>query len=315
MTSEYPFHALKIIWNPAAGGYRGEQRWNDLKGELDSKQIPYDVRKTEYPGHATEIIRDWIKGKVDRIGIVGGDGTFNEAINGVFKDGKNLKPNSVWLYLAAGSSCDFEKKFNSGRSSMEKILSDEINQIDIGKIELENDNQETTLHYFANNSSIGVISQANDIFNSMSGPSLWLKRLSVDGAAILAGLQAIKEHIPSEVKLTLDDEPGIQTRFSNLTVFKTAYFGGGMYYGQSPDQDDGKLAIAWIDGVKRRRLLRLIPALYTGNVLTFPEAHYEEIQSLAVSTATPMVVEADGQVAGTTPVRYNVLPNALKIVA
>ncbi|MFQ6614588.1 MAG: diacylglycerol/lipid kinase family protein, partial [Fidelibacterota bacterium] len=154
----------------------------------------------------------------------------------------------------------------------------------------------------------------NDKFNSLTGPALWLKRLSVDGAAVYSGLKAIRESLPSEVSLTLDGETIPVTSFSNLTVFKTRFFGGGMGYGRSPEQDDGRLGVAWIEASSRWRLLRLIPTLYTGTVLDYPEAHYAEVKTLCITTEAPMVIEADGQIVGTTPASYTVIPKALKVI-
>ncbi|NOZ75872.1 MAG: hypothetical protein GXO90_10970 [FCB group bacterium] len=309
-----PFTDLKIIWNPAAGGYRGELRWLALKQELDQNNIPYEVRQSEYPGHATEIVRQWMKSDVDRLGIVGGDGTFNEALNGAFADGVSLQPECRWLFLAAGSSCDFERKFNTGHSSLEKIYGTDERLIDLGRIHPEgvDDAQEGT--YFANNSSIGVISLANDKFNALSGPALWLKRITVDGAAILAGLKAIRESIPSEVSITLDGKSMPVKSFSNLTVFKTRFFGGGMGYSRSPRQDDGQFGVAWIEASSRLRLLRLIPTLYTGTVLDYPEAHYAETTTVRITTEAPMVIEADGQIVGTTPASYSLMPKVLRVI-
>ncbi len=309
-----PFRSLKILWNPAAGGYRGEQRWLDLKNHLDARGIPYEVRKTEYPGHATDIVREWMTHGIDRLGIVGGDGTFNEALNGAFSDGTLTNPDCQWLYLAAGSSCDFEKKFTTGRSSIDKVLGTDERRIDVGRIILDDANGNQKEFYFANNSSIGVISLANDKFNAMSGWELTLKRLTVDGAAILAGLQAIRNYIPTEVTLTLDGQSYPVAAFSNLTVYKTPYFGGGMRYGRAPEQDDGKLGVAWLEAATRRRLMRLIPTLYTGTVLDYPEAYYRETKNVKVETEVPMVIEADGQIAGTTPARYSILPKMLKVI-
>ncbi|RMF07490.1 MAG: hypothetical protein D6762_07430 [Candidatus Neomarinimicrobiota bacterium] len=313
---ELPFRNLHLIWNPAAGGHRGEERWLTLKTELDRRGIPYVVQQTEEPGHATRIVREWLeKEEVDRLGIVGGDGTFNEAVNGAFRDGKNLQPDCRWMYLAAGSSCDFEKKFSTGHSSMEKILGTEERSIDIGAIAQESAGSAPDTTYFVNNSSIGVISLANDKFNAMTtGWTLWVKRISVDLAAILAGLQAIGETTPSPVVLTLDGDRIEVPEFSNLTIYKTRYFGGGMAYNRGPEPADGRFGVAWIEAASRWKLTRLIPTLYTGTVLEREEAHYREGRTIEVNTPAPMVIEADGQVVGTTPAHYSLLPKALKVI-
>ena len=77
------------------------------------------------------------------------------------------------VVLGAGSSNDFEKTF-------EKIQGDKIIPIDLVRLDYINFNGESATRFFVNNSSIGVISQAGDRFNNVSGLTKAMKRVSVD---------------------------------------------------------------------------------------------------------------------------------------
>lgn len=67
-----------IIVNPISG--TGKQRGIDelLNSYLDRQKYDYDIRKTEYAGHACELANEAIEKCYDVVIAVGGDGTVNE---------------------------------------------------------------------------------------------------------------------------------------------------------------------------------------------------------------------------------------------
>ena len=74
-----------LIVNPEAGKHDSTEFISASAAKLLSG-IPYEIRITEYPGHAAEIARS-LCGDECRIYACGGDGTLNEVVNGVFRGG------------------------------------------------------------------------------------------------------------------------------------------------------------------------------------------------------------------------------------
>ena len=71
-----------VIINPTSGNGKGLEKINDIKKTLDSYNYKYQIFITGYKGHAKEIVTD-----LRRVGLVisiGGDGTFNEVMQGNF---------------------------------------------------------------------------------------------------------------------------------------------------------------------------------------------------------------------------------------
>lgn len=306
--------AITVICNPAAGEDQARARWEKFQAQLNARGIPHEVVMTAHPGHATELARTLDLGNAERLAVFGGDGTFNEVLQGLMEDGQLRYPRLKLIYVPAGSSCDFEKKFPDPTPPLERFAAGRVAHIDIGRIACQTPDGETNIHYFANNSSIGVISQANEKFNSVEGVTRWLKQISVDVGAVLAGIQAIREFEAFPCRITLDGETLPVASLSNITVFKTPYFGGGMNYGITTAPDDGILRVAIVEGVSRWKLAGLIPSLYTGNILQKEAAHLYEGATVEFHTPTPIVIEADGEVAGYPPARYSVLPRCLPII-
>ena len=105
-----------IIVNPAAGDGQAEKRWQDFEKKLNNNHIHYHAIITEYQNHATELISEAISSGYNRIGVFSGDGTLNEVLQGLFKEDQIKSEDLKLIFFPAGSSCDFEKKFENQRS-------------------------------------------------------------------------------------------------------------------------------------------------------------------------------------------------------
>jgi diacylglycerol kinase family enzyme len=94
----------------------------------------------------------------------------------------------------------------------------------------------------------------------------------------------------------------------------TPLYGGGMKIAPRAKMDDGLLDVCVVGAVGRFRLLRLFPAVYSGNHLKVPEVEYFQASRVRVETERPLDVYADGEYVYRTPVEVGVEPAALKVV-
>jgi len=303
-----------IIVNPTAGDGQAEKRWQDCENVLKKHHIHYHFVMTEYQNHATELISQAVSSGYNRIGVFGGDGTLNEALQGLLKEG-HIKSEAIKLiFFPAGSSCDFEKKFKHHRDFIQRIQTDNAIPIDVFKVECKDFSGKQISRYIINNSSIGIISLANEKFNSVQGITKKIKQMSVDAGAVICGLQSIFHFNPFSAEMSLDGEKIPLKSLSNVTIFKTAHFGGDMSYGIETVQDDGLLSVVWLDATSRIGLASLMPSLFTGTILNKKQAHYRTCQQFELLTKDKTIVETDGENIGTPPVKYTILPKALQVI-
>ncbi len=75
----------QFIVNPSAGNGRGYHVWKRLERQLDNDSQEYQVFFTENQGDAARLARDLTSEKNDPkvLVVVGGEGTYNEVLNGI----------------------------------------------------------------------------------------------------------------------------------------------------------------------------------------------------------------------------------------
>ena len=122
-----------LIYNPNSGSAKKlTKRLDYIKERLCEKFDVLDIVPTRHEGHATEIAAAAC-GKYDYLILCGGDGTFNEVINGVAG-----KPNSPILgYIPCGTVCDMAKNLKMSRNikkSVNLILNGDVVRHDVCKI-------------------------------------------------------------------------------------------------------------------------------------------------------------------------------------
>jgi len=302
---------ITIIFNPTAGEGLAEKRWAVFQKDLSVQNIDVNLRTTEYKGHAIELAQEIAEDGVKRIGVFGGDGTLNEVVHGLMK----AEAQDIELVLfPAGSSCDFEKKLSFTEKWTDRITSQETTMVDVCRVDCQDEEGNSVSRHFINNSSIGIISLSNEKFNSVSGWSKRFKQWTVDGAAVMAGLAAIKEFYGFEGQLALAGKDLGNESYSNITFFKNPYFAGGMNYGVETDPSDGQMSVVTVGFKSRMNLAGLIPSLYIGNITKRKGASFHTCQSATIEADQLMLIETDGEVAGYTPASYSIIKNGIKLV-
>ncbi len=91
-----------MIYNPKSGKQTFTTHLDMINKRLKKEGYIGHAIETKYHKHAIKIAQDIEKTPVDLLIIAGGDGTFNECLNGLMKHGKI----PTLGYLPVGTSCD-----------------------------------------------------------------------------------------------------------------------------------------------------------------------------------------------------------------
>jgi diacylglycerol kinase family enzyme len=98
-----------------------------------------------------------------------------------------------------------------------------------------------------------------------------------------------------------------------VVVANGRYFGGGMKICPEAEPDDGFFDVLLIGDLTKRDLLLTLPKTYRGKHLPHPKAEVLRGAVVELETPEPLPVELDGEQPGTTPARFEVVPQTLRL--
>ena len=105
-----------VVVNPISGGGRGLGDFPKISHLLRENGIEHDPVFTEHRYHATELTVEAANRGYRKIIVVGGDGTLNEVVNGLFIQ-KQCEPKSILLaVIAVGTGNDLVRTFGIPRN-------------------------------------------------------------------------------------------------------------------------------------------------------------------------------------------------------
>ena len=102
-------------------------------------------------------------------------------------------------------------------------------------------------------------------------------------------------------------------RMHDVVVANGRYFGGGMMICPEAEPDDGLFDVLLIGDLTKGDLLLTLPKTYRGTHLPHPKAEVLRGAVVEIDASKPLPVELDGEQPGTTPVRFEVVPKALRL--
>ncbi len=117
-----------IIYNPNSGRVLKPKHIKQYKKTLKNRNYNVKTYRTEYSGHAREIVNHM--NKVDLVISMGGDGTFNEVMNGNLKRKERL----VLAHIPVGTTNDIGAMFGYSKDineNLDLVLNGEIKEMDI----------------------------------------------------------------------------------------------------------------------------------------------------------------------------------------
>jgi diacylglycerol kinase (ATP) len=108
---------------------------------------------------------------------------------------------------------------------------------------------------------------------------------------------------------------GVRLRCSFVVIANGPYYGGNFNVCPGAVVDDGLFSIGVYRDFSKLELLRHFWSISGGHRHYNPKMEMFAAQRVEISSGTRLSVHVDGHPIGTTPVRFEVLPRALKVIA
>lgn len=299
------------IVNVAAGGGKTRKDWPVIAELLDREGIRYEPFFTDRRLHASIIARNKIREGYSKIIVVGGDGTMNEVINGVFAQNRIQTTEVMLGMISVGTGNDWARMFHipSDYAGAVRTIKQQRTFIqDAGLVNYLKNGKEWK-RYFINIAGMGFGARVVERTNRMkdrgkSGTMLYLYNLFFS----LLGYRSNKAMIHM-------DGTSFNRKIFSLNVGIGMYNGGGMIQVPHAVVDDGLYSITLIRRIGKLNVIANIKKLYNGNIVKHSKVETYMAKSVQIDGSARLKVETDGESLGHGPVRFEIIPRSVRVIS
>jgi diacylglycerol kinase (ATP) len=199
---------------------------------------------------------------------------------------------------ALGVTRDFEQALGVARDGR-------LRTIDAGRVTFRS-NGGTAESYFCSMAGVGMSGAVARRLTTTT------KALGGKIAGVIATFAIFSRWTNVELQVDVDGQSRTGL-MEDILVANTEYHNGGMRLCPDARPDDGIFDVLVVGDVTKRDLLLAFPKLYRGTFLPHPKAELLRGRTVSVDSESPLPIELDGEQPGTTPVRFEVVPNALRV--
>lgn len=289
-----------LIANPKTGRYasRRLRPVEELASRLESLGVKVDVKQTAGPGEAAAIAARAARNGTSDVIVAGGDGTINEAIQGLAGTGARLAiiPRGTANVLARelGLPLDDERAIEvAARGKSRKIY-----------LGLAIDEKTDKTRYFVLMAGIGL--DASVVRRVQ--PSL--KKRIGKGAFWVSGLSHLATWNPRPFTLEIEGQTYPATFAS---IGNGAKYGGDLAITPGARLDQREFEICIIKTASRLRYLHLLSyAMRNGMPRDTPEVKF--VNAVSVKARGDAQVQVDGELIGQLPMRFEIAPHSLEVI-
>lgn len=288
-----------FIVNPTAGHGRAMQTWR--KVEILAKAAgEYGIKITQHPRHGEELAREAVAEGYDRVIVLGGDGTVNEVIQGLVHTDVPLAviptgTGNDWV-RTAGVPRDIDKAFQIAYYG-------QVARHDVGFV--------TGQRYFMNIAGVGFDAETSRFLNDNAK---LLKLVPGTLPTLLSIVGTLFRFRGAPMTCIIDGERVTAPRLFLMAVGLNQYYGGGMQILPQAVPDDGYFDLVWADDLPLSALPGLMGKIYKGQHLSHPKVQVRRAKRVRIESEQPVAYHLDGDVAGSTPVEFELVPQALSVM-
>lgn len=305
---------IYFIVNEHSRSGKGADVWKQLEELLKKEEVPYQVRRTEYAGHAVQIAEEIssLEDEEMKLVAVGGDGTINEVVNGIV-DFEKIQFGAI----PTGSGNDFARGLGILETPQEILLrileSKGTKRIDIGSVSWEGCEKP---RLFLISSGVGMdalvckkalTSKLKKILNR-----LHLGKLTY----LLITIQTILSMQTADTRVVIDQNR--KTLYKNQIFSAAMNFraeGGGIPMAPDADAQDGLLSVCTIHGIPKLLTFFVLPFLVVAKHERFRGVKIENCTACDLYMNKPLVLHTDGEYCGdVTEAHFKCLPGKLRIL-
>jgi YegS/Rv2252/BmrU family lipid kinase len=305
--TESPFGTLAVIANPHAGAGRVGRELEAVERGLADRGLEHSLQVTSRPGDATRLAAAAMDEGFRFLVAVGGDGTVQEVVNGMFRDGRTIMEEPVLGVVPAHSGCDLVKSFGlpgDVDAACGHLLGDNTYPFDVVKVTYAGEGGERVDRYSVNLAEVGFGAAAT---LRTDGLPSWMGRVRGFVGFWSAFVRMRPRGVHVEADRTVYDGKAF-----NVIVGNAQFASGGLRLSPRSFPGDGVLDVSVFTG-PRSDAYTLLPRIYRhGDHI--PDPHIHEMKAkirVSIDGDRPLPIVADGEHLGTTPATFQIVPRSI----
>lgn len=306
-----------MIWNPAAGN-GGARQWRRYERALRAAGVGFEVTRTGGPGDASKLAAEALRAEHRQFLVAGGDGSAHEGANGALRaivedstigiDARGFpRPLPLIVPVPLGTGNDWARSLGLPRDPRRFAAMvggrHVVVRHDAGRMRFAS--APDTSCWFVNVAGAGFDA---DVIASMPA------RVPSRFAYLWHALRRLGRYESPVFRITGAAGVTREARLLLAFVALGQYCGHAMRVAPMARGDDGLFDLVTIADVGLVRALPKLARLYGGTLLEDPLVTRRTEPALRIEAAPTAPVEADGQLVGTTPVQFDVVPGALRVL-
>lgn len=292
-----------FLVNPASANGKTGRRWPQIARAAHVAGLRGEAIFSERAGQLGELAREAADEGASLLVVVGGDGTVHEVVNGIAgREGVEL------ALIPRGTGWDFARTHGIPKrlGGALRIATDgTARPFDLGRASYQAHGSQATA-WFANMASVGmsgaVAAKANSTTKALGAKTSYLLALGV----VFARWKNV------HLRVCVDEEER-DALMQDTIVAVGRSLAGGMMITPDAEPDDGLFDVLLIGDLTKTELVRVVPKIYRGTHLPHPKGEVLRGQTVSIEADEPLPVQLDGEQPGTTPVRFEIVPAAIRL--
>jgi diacylglycerol kinase (ATP) len=304
-------HVWKVIINPHAGGNTDSSVWERILQELHSAKIDFEHEVSKYHKHIVEIVERSINSGFRKFIIIGGDGSLNEMVNGIYNQTTISPEKIVTAHISLGTGNDWQKTYDlplNSKLMIEKIKNEKVSSQDVGVVRYQ-DQSETKTNYFVNVAGMG--------FDALVVKNIAQKRLKKPHSKFsysFSLFRSLMSHTSYNAKIIVDGKEVFNESLFSFNAGIGKYNGGGMMQVPEAVPDDGLLDITVFRKMSKIKVIANVKRLYDGSFTDLQEVSLFRGKEIRFDSEAEIWLECDGEILGHSPAVFTIIPLGFRFI-
>ena len=189
-----------------------------------------------------------------------------------------------------------------------RLVDGRTRTIDVGYASYAGFDGKERSRYFANAAGLGFDGEVT--LRANAGPRIFGSTIPYLSSLV----RTLVKYRNKRISVKLDGAEPWSAVANSIVIANGQYFGGGMKIAPDAHLSDGLLNITLLGDLGKVELIRSLPMVYDGSHVTHPKVRVFSARTVEVTSPERVLLQADGEVLGTAPATFHVVPGALRII-